>query len=90
MDCFQNIDETIVIIPSIMNDYEMYVLNNETAADDLFFNYYDNAVSEYNKILNRKLDYSDKNSSVLVLIKGSPTIIRISPSLNSVYGPEIL
>ena len=28
MDCFQNIDETIVIIPSIMNDYEMYVLNN--------------------------------------------------------------
>jgi len=50
MDCFQNIDETIVIIPSIMNDYEMYVLNNETAADDLFFNYYDNAVSEYNKI----------------------------------------
>ena len=29
MDCFQNIDETIVIIPSIMNDYEMYVLNNE-------------------------------------------------------------
>lgn len=46
----QNMEDILPLIPEITVEHEMYESNRKSAIDDMFFDYYELAVSEYYKI----------------------------------------